>query len=276
MTEARTKRGGPLDDRRLTRADMEAAALAGRQLGADIDSETALRLLREGELTVVGRLLSASNATFYCVVEGQLGDGQTGWVSCVYKPGRGERPLFDFPDGTLSCREAAAYEVSLASGWDLIPPTVLRDGPLGPGMVQLWMETDPNADVAELLEREAPALRRMALLDAILNNADRKGGHLLPLPDGRVIGIDNGLCFAEAGKLRTILWQWRGQPLSDEEVAMLARLRAQLAGPLGERLRDLLSAGEVEVTARRVERLLRRRRFPMPDPRRPALPWPPF
>ena len=198
----------------LTRPQMEAAALEGRQVGAELDTATAVRLLRLAELTVVGRMLSASNATFFAIAAELGPDGGTGpAVSCVYKPGRGERPLADFPDGTLAAREVAAYEVARASGWEIIPPTVLRDGPLGPGMVQLWVEADGSADPALLPEMDDPALRRIALLDAVLNNADRKGGHLLTLPDGRVMAIDNGLCFSVAPKLRTILWQWRGLPL---------------------------------------------------------------
>ncbi len=262
---------------RLTREEMEAAAVEGRQVGRDLDPQAALALLRDGELIVVGRLVSASNATFFCIVEGPASGDEPGAVaSCVYKPGRGERPLYDFPDGTLACREVAAYEVSEASGLGLIPPTVLREGPLGAGMVQLWIETDPAADISRLLEDEVPALRRIALLDAVLNNADRKGGHLLPLADGRILGIDNGLSFAVEPKLRTILWQWRGQPLEAPEIETLEGLRAKLDGELGQRLTELLSPAEVKATGRRIEVLLNRRRFPLPDPRRPALPWPPF
>src|SRR5664280_1160493 len=209
----------------LTRAEMEAAAMAGRQVAGRLDKATALRLLREGELTVVGRLLTASNATFFCMVSGH-GDDPAAPIaaSCVYKPIRGERPLYDFPDGTLACREVGAHAVSEASGWEIVPPTVMRDGPFGEGMVQLWVEVDESVDLGELIGSDNPALRRIAVLDAVLNNADRKGGHLLPLPDGRVQGIDNGLCFAVEPKLRTVLWRWRGQPLTDEERAVLERL----------------------------------------------------
>jgi hypothetical protein len=263
--------------RGLSREEMEAAALEGRQVGTGLDEETAARLLRQGELTVVGRMLSASNATFYAIVgepgpEGELGPA----VSCVYKPQAGERPLVDFPDGTLAAREVAAYEVSRASGWEIVPPTVLRDGPLGPGMVQLWVEAEESDDPGLLPESDDPALRRVALLDVVLNNADRKGGHLLRLADGRVMAIDNGLCFAVSPKLRTILWQWRGLPLDDAEVTMLTALRADLEGALGERLRELLDEREVEATAKRVDQLLADPRFPLPDTRRPVVPWPPF
>ncbi len=266
-----------MGDRGLSREEMEAAALEGRQVGTGLDGETALRLVRQGELTVVGRMLSASNATFYAIAVERGADGDLGpAVSCVYKPQRGERPLLDFPDGTLAAREVATYEVSRASGWEIVPPTVLRDGPLGPGMVQLWVEADESADPGLLPESDDPALRRVALLDVVLNNADRKGGHLLRLADGRVMAIDNGLCFAVSPKLRTILWQWRGLPLDDVEVTMLTALRSDLEGALGARLRELLDAREVEATLKRVNRLLADPRFPLPDTRRPVVPWPPF
>lgn len=277
MAESRTDESPSRTESRLSREEMEAAALEGRQVGGEIDTETALRVLHEGELTVVGRLLSASNATFFCLVEEHRPDGEPGPIaSCVYKPIRGERPLIDFPDGTLACREVAAYAVSEASGWNLIPPTVMRDGPFGPGMVQLWMEADETVDVATLIGEDLPALRRVAVLDAVLNNADRKGGHLLPLPDGRILGIDNGLCFAVEPKLRTVLWLWRGQPLDGDEAAVLSRLREQLGGTLGEQLRALLTPTEIRATARRIDTLLERRLFPLPSRNRPVIPWPPF
>jgi hypothetical protein len=167
----------------LTRSEMEAAALEGRQVAGRLEKATALRLLRTGAMTVVGRLLSASNATFFCLVAGAGDDPeQRVAASCVYKPIRGERPLYDFPDGTLACREVGAHAVSEASGWEIVPPTVMRDGPFGEGMVQLWMEVDESVDLAELVGSDNPALRRIAVLDAVLNNADRKGGHLLPPP----------------------------------------------------------------------------------------------
>src|ERR1035437_1965865 len=274
---------------RLTRAEMEAAAIEGRQVAGRLDKSTALRLLREGELTVVGRLLTASNAAFFAIVTGRgpdpartivAGAGEdpaTAVVaSCVYKPTRGERPLYDSPAGTLACREVAAHAVSEASGWEIVPPTVMRDGPFGEGMVQLWVEVDESVDVAELVGLDLPTLRRIAVLDAVLNNADRKGGHLLPLPDGRILGIDNGLSFAVTPKLRTVLWRWRGQPLTDEERVVLPRLRHALAGELGEELGPLLAPEEVAATSRRIEALLSSGSLPRPDRDRPAVPWPPF
>jgi uncharacterized repeat protein (TIGR03843 family) len=261
----------------LTRAEMEAAAIEGRQVAGRLDKSTALRLLREGELTVVGRLLTASNATFFCIVAGAGEDPATAVVaSCVYKPTRGERPLYDFPEGTLACRELAAHAVSEASGWEIVPPTVMRDGPFGEGMVQLWVEVDESVDIAEMVSSDNPALRRVAVLDAVLNNADRKGGHLLPLPDGRIQGIDNGLCFAVAPKLRTVLWRWRGQPLTDDERVVLSDLREQLTGVLREQLRPLLTADEVEAMAGRIDDLLAGGLLPRPGRDRPAIPWPPY
>ena len=261
----------------MTHAEMETAALEGRQVAGRLERTAALRLLREGELIVVGRLLAASNATFFCMVAGPIDDPATTIAaSCVYKPIRGERPLYDFPDGTLACREVAAHAVSEASGWEIVPPTVMRDGPFGEGMVQLWVEVDESVDVAELVGLDLPTLRRIVVLDAVLNNADRKGGHLLALPDGRIQGIDNGLCFAVEPKLRTVLWRWRGQSLTADERAVLERLRDALAGELGAELAPLLASEEVAATSRRIEALLSSGSLPRPDRDRPAVPWPPF
>ncbi len=264
----------------------QAARAAGRnQHGAhlragrfgSLDRATALRLLRGGEMVVRGRLLNASNATLFCSIRLEGPPPQPAIVAdCIYKPRRGERPLFDFPDGTLARREVAAYELSAASGLDVVPPTVLRDGPFGEGMVQLWIDVDERVDVTELLRAGDLRLRRIALFDAVANNADRKGGHLLPTPTGHVYGVDHGICFAVEPKLRTILWQWRGQRLSPGELGLLNGLLEGLRGDLGARLRTLLAPAEVRATIRRVDRLISEGRFPLPDPDRPAIPWPPF
>ena len=231
-----------------------------------------LPLLCDGTLDIEGRLIDASNATLYAAIA--LGDTT---AACVYKPIQGERPLWDFPDGTLAYREVAAYAVSCATGWDVVPPTVLRDdGPFGPGMVQLWIDVDPTVDPVELMRSDHPALRRMAVFDAIVNNADRKGGHLLPVEGGHVYGVDHGVCFSEDPKLRTVLWGWRGLPLAEEELAVLHAVRTDLDGPLGETLRGLLSRYEVDATRRRVDALIASRTFPEPSPDWPAVPWPPF
>jgi uncharacterized repeat protein (TIGR03843 family) len=236
-----------------------------------LDLPAALRLLCHGELEVEGRLVDASNATLYC---GVTLDGVT--AACVYKPISGERPLWDFPDGTLAGRELAAYLVSEACGWGIVPPTVLREGPFGPGMCQLWVDADETVDLAALARSDHPDLRRMAVLDAVVNNADRKGGHLLPTADGRVQGVDHGVCFSTEDKLRTLLWQWRGLPLADEAVEVLSRLRAELEGPLGDGLHEHLTRREVRATVRRVDRLLASGRHPEPSQDWPAIPWPPF
>ena len=238
---------------------------------ATLGLDEVLRLLREGALRVEGRLVDASNATLYCVAEL---DGVTAAV--VYKPVRGERPLWDFPDGTLAGREVGAYLVSQATGWDVVPPTVLREGPFGPGMCQLWVQVDETVDLAALARSDHQDLRRMAVLDAVINNADRKGGHLLPRADGRVQGVDHGVCFSAEDKLRTLLWQWRGHRLTDEAIATLTALRADLEGALGEALRALLTGTEVRATLARVDRLLRTGRHPQPSTDWPAIPWPPF
>jgi uncharacterized repeat protein (TIGR03843 family) len=212
--------------------------------------------------------VDASNATLYCTVGGEL--------ACVYKPVRGERPLWDFPDGTLAGREVATYLVSEATGWGLVPLTVLRDGPFGPGMCQLWVDVVDGVDLRELAAGDHPDVQRMVLLDAVVNNADRKGGHLLPTPDGRVLGVDHGVCFSREDKLRTLLWQWAGEPLTEEAVDVLARLRVDLTGPLCESLSEHLTRGEVLATAARVERLLAAGTYPFPSEDWPAIPWPPF
>jgi uncharacterized repeat protein (TIGR03843 family) len=230
-----------------------------------------LCLLRHGELAVEGRLVDASNATLYCSV---THEGST--AACVYKPVRGERPLWDFPDGTLAGREVATYLVSEATGWGLVPPTVLRDGPYGPGMCQLWVDVVEGVDLRELASSDHPDLQRMVLLDAVVNNADRKGGHLLPTPEGRVMGVDHGVCFAPTDKLRTLLWQWAGEPLTVEAVHVLEQLRVELAGPLGTALDEHLTRREVRATAARVERLLAGGAYPLPSEDWPAIPWPPF
>jgi hypothetical protein len=193
----------------------------------------------------------------------------------VYKPIRGERPLDDFPIGTLAYREVAAYQLSEATGWGIVPASVLRDGPFGKGMVQEWIDVDPEVDVVEMIVNADPRLRQVCVFDALANNADRKGGHLLPT-DGHIYGVDHGICFAAEPKLRTVLWAWRGKKLADEELAVVASVRDGLDGALGDELGELISAREIAAAKRRADALLSSGRFPQPDPNRPALPWPPF
>jgi uncharacterized repeat protein (TIGR03843 family) len=262
---------------------------------ADTEVET---VLRNGDLTLSGRLLSASNATF---VGHSTLDGVS--VECVYKPVRGEKPLWDFPDGTLASREVASHVVSELAGWHLVPVTVLAEGPFGPGMVQRWIDEVEEArlvdivaghelpdgwlhvldavDAADrpvaLVHADVPALRSLAVLDAVINNADRKGGHVLVDATGRVHGCDHGVSMHVEDKLRTVLWGWAGEPLVDADVAALD----QLAGRLGEpevtgRLGDLLTDEEVSALRRRVRRLQRTQRHPLPSRSWPAIPWPAF
>jgi uncharacterized repeat protein (TIGR03843 family) len=262
----------------------------------DDDGERAtLDLLAGGKLEIEGRLVDASNATLYCTIRpGPGGYGGTGSppvrrgglggivppdhrVACVYKPIAGERPLWDFPMGTLAGREVAAYVVSRAAGWDVVPPTVMRDGPFGPGMCQLWIDHDTDVDLIALSRRTDHAgLREMAVFDAVVNNADRKIGHLLPVTDGHLYGCDHGVCFAEDYKLRTVLWQWRGKTLPRRSLEALRRLNTQLNdGGLEAELSSLLTASEIAATKMRVETLLKHRVHPYPPADWPAVPWPP-
>lgn len=255
-------------------------------------------LLARGDLTVRGRIREASNAALYCTVSY---DGED--AACIYKPVAGERPLWDFPDGTLAQREVAAYEVAEATGWGLVPPTVLRDGPYGEGMCQLWVEVAPEAELLALVDGEEPEpgwkavgfaevgegrtallvhadderLRRLAVLDAVINNADRKGGHLLPTGDGRLFGIDHGVTFNAENKLRTLLWGWAGEPLTQEAVAVLEGLRKGLAegGTLTTRLEPLITGAEIDATRARVGALLASGTHPEPSGEWPPIPWPP-
>jgi uncharacterized repeat protein (TIGR03843 family) len=249
--------------------------------------------LVEDELVLHGRIMPASNATFV---------GEIGEVRVVYKPVAGERPLWDFPDGTLADREVAAYLLSGAFGWDVVPETWLREGPHGLGMVQRWQEPDEGQEAVtlvpegrvpagylrvfdgldgqdqpvSLVHEDTPALRRMAVFDIVANNADRKGGHVLEMEDGHRYGVDHGVTFHTDHKLRTVLWGWLGEPLEEPEVAAVARVRAALGGELGDALGFHLTEPEIEAVARRCDRLLARGTMPAPRGQWPAIPWPPF
>ncbi len=246
------------------------------------------------ELTLTGRIGTASNATFL----GCIGD-----VTVVYKPIAGESPLWDFPDGTLAHREVAAYLVSQTLGWEVVPHTWLRDGPLGEGMVQLWQEQDPNHGAVDLvaaddapttgwkhvlegqdpsgrmvtlIHEDSQALRRMAVFDLIVNNADRKGDHVLAMTDGHRYGVDHGLTFHQDHKLRTVLWGWAGDGLTDDELDGVDRVSEGLHGDLGRHLAELLSAEEIAAFAARCASLRSSRQFPAPSGEMPAVPWPLF
>ena len=239
-----------------------------------LDEDVALPLLAGGELEILGHLWVSSNSAMLGVVRASGLE-----AACIYKPVAGERPLADFPDGTLARREVAAFHASRATGWRIVPPTVLRGGPFGEGMVQLWIRADPAVDPVALVNEADTRLRRIAALDAVLNNTDRKAGHLIPVEGGHVYGVDHGVTFSPVPKLRTVLWAWRGTPFAEDEAAVLASLRQTLAdaGPdgLGATLATLLSRIEIAATRQRLDRLISSGVFPQPDPRWPAIPWPP-
>lgn len=255
-------------------------------------------VLSSGELEIEGRLRDASNTTLRCIVSAV--DGRT--AHCVYKPVAGERPLWDFPDRTLTRRELAAFEVSEALGWQLVPPTVWReDGPGGAGMCQLWIDEhasqhavavvrpghvpegwrevldaeDGNGRPVVLTHSSTPALIRMAVFDAIVNNADRKGGHVLTDESGRVWGIDHGVTFSVDDKLRTVLWGWAGEAIPDDVLADVGRLHDTL-GDGFDPVDRWLDDEEREALRHRVRMLLRDPQFPQPSGRWPAIPWPVF
>jgi uncharacterized repeat protein (TIGR03843 family) len=237
------------------------------------DDASALELLTLGRLEIEGRLAVASNATLYCTIRHCSRE-----AACVYKPVAGERPLWDFAVGSLAGREVAAYAVSQAAGWNLVPPTVFRDGPFGPGMCQLWIDADASVDLVALARSsDHRGLRDMAVFDAVVNNADRKIGHLLPVSNGRLYGCDHGVCFGEEYKLRTVLWQWRGRSLPKRAVEALTRLQHALAAEeLETELLTRLTPDEVTATRQRVELLLEHRVHPYPPEDWPAVPWPPI
>jgi uncharacterized repeat protein (TIGR03843 family) len=270
--------------------------------GADPLTDPVPVLLRDGSLVVEGQLVGATNTTLLCrLVDPGEGVAAEATMRCVYKPITGERPLWDFPVGTLGLREVAAYLVSEAAGWHVVPPTILRDGPYGPGMCQQWVEHDGTqlADVLSpeqvpvnwmqvfdavdevgnpvvLAHADDSGLRTMALFDVVVNNADRKGGHVLVDRSGGVFGVDHGVCFHPEPKLRTVLWGWVDSSLTAAERGTLLTLRARLDGQLGSSLAGLLAPEEIEATKTRLAELLRGDRFPSPDPGRVAIPWPPF
>lgn len=224
-------------------------------------------------LELHGRIPHSSNTTILAAIE--LGGSR---MPVVYKPARGERPLWDFPRGTLCRREVATYLVSEALGWHLVPPTVLRDGPLGLGSVQLFVERDDTVDMLETVERADPALKPMAVLDIVVNNADRKVGHCLYDKTGHLWGIDHGLTFHDEPKLRTVLWEWMGEEIPHELRHAVRRLGDLLDcgdPPLPE-LTTLLRPVEIRALRERIRDVAVRGTFPDPDPFGPALPWPPY
>lgn len=255
-----------------------------------------LDLLTRGRIEIEGRLVDASNATLFCAISG--GDET---AHCVYKPVSGERALWDFPDGTLAGREVASYLVSQAAGLSVIPPTVLRSGPFGTGMVQLWVDTKEGDDLVDVIapddvplgwravlrahdrfgepavlaHADHPGVRLMAALDVVLNNADRKGGHVLHGTDGYVYGVDHGICLHTENKLRTVLWGWVGESLPEDVVAMLKTLQTGL-DDVSSVLAEHITKAEVRALRARLSDLLAAREFPAPGSDWRAIPWPAF
>jgi hypothetical protein len=230
-----------------------------------IDVSQALNLLRSSTLEVEGRLVDASNASLLCTLD----DGR----KAIYKPIAGERPLWDFPDGNLASREVAAFEISELAGFHLIPPTVLRDGPFGQGAVQLWIDVDDEADLVAFAQSGDDQLRAMALLDAILNNTDRKFGHLLLTAGGELYGCDHGVTLHQEDKLRTVLWQWTGADLTPGEISLLKDLEQAVPGAQLERW---ITDEEIQALQSRISRLLTNLTMPEPSDDWPAVPWPPY
>lgn len=225
--------------------------------------------LAAGELEILGLLPASSNYTFLARIEGRED------ALAVYKPRRGETPLWDFPTGTLCQREAAAYLVGSAAGWGFVPPTVLRDGPLGPGAVQQFIEHDPACHALNLAAEHEAELKQIAVFDLVVNNADRKGGHVLRALDGKLWAVDHGLCFHAEPKLRTVLWDYVGEPIPDDALLAVERLCGRLAAELAAELAVLLSPEEIAGMERRAEKVMREGTFPAPGPGRPY-PWPPI
>lgn len=226
--------------------------------------------LLSGTLEVTGRLVDASNATLYaqCTFNDEK-------MAVIYKPIAGERPLWDFPDGNLAQREYAAFLISEFSGWKVVPPTVLRDGPFGMGMVQQWIDIDESIDLALYYREDNENLRRMALFDAVVNNTDRKIGHLLPVIDGSLLGCDHGVTFHEENKLRTVIWQFAMRELTDEEIGSLSNLADRLQAEPGDLL-ELITETEFTALITRINQLIETGKFPSPSEDWPAVPWPPF
>ncbi len=286
----------------------------------DLRDPAVHEVLARGRIEITGRLVDASNATLFGTVSADGVD-----LRCVYKPVRGERPLWDFPDGTLAGREVGSYLISEAADLHVVPPTLLRDGPFGPGMVQAWVSSgdesalsDPEHDELDgeidetitiaaaslvelcepgdvpdgwlpvlrardgmgdpivLVHSDHPQLRAMALFDVVVNNADRKGGHVLVGGDERVYGVDHGLTLHTENKLRTVLWGWTGDAIGDALLEPLRTLRRKLAGELAETLGEHVTRREIAALRSRVDGLLNSGSFPEPNGYGPAIPWPAF
>ena len=223
--------------------------------------------IKSANLIVIGRLVDASNATLQATLE-----NTDPVMKVIYKPVLGEKPLWDFADGNLANREYAAYLLSELANFDLVPTTVLREGPFGSGMVQEWIEIDEELDVVDFGQSNDPQLRKLALFDAIINNTDRKFGHLLVDQDGKLRGCDHGVCFHQENKLRTVLWQFAGEQFTAEEIELLNKVNKL---DLDSSFAELLTSAEISALTERISNLLAVRQFPFPSDEWPAIPWPP-
>ena len=228
---------------------------------------TTNEVIATGEMSVEGRFVDASNATLFAKCT--LGEVE---IPVIYKPIAGERPLWDFPDGNLAQREVAAFALSEALGLDLIPLTLLREGPFGPGMVQEWIEIDEDLDVVEFATGDHPKIRQMALFDAMINNTDRKYGHILLTASGEVFGCDHGVTFHEEPKLRTVLWQFAGEKFTDLELDLISDALSLAPSVLV----DLITPAEIQALIDRLMALQATQCFPFPSQDWPSVPWPPF
>lgn len=225
-----------------------------------------MQTLLSQSMRVVGRLIDASNATLLAEIES---DNQTQKV--IYKPVAGEKPLWDFQDGNLAHREYCAFLLSNRAGFDLVPNTVLRDGPFGFGMVQEWIDTDEEIDIINFGQSDDSQLKRMAIFDSIINNTDRKYGHLL-YKEGKLLGCDHGVTFHSEDKLRTVIWQFSGEKIDKQEMLLIESASALDYPNLFE---SYLTQDEIAAIYERINRLLKSGRFPSPSENWPAIPWPP-
>ena len=227
----------------------------------DIDDN----LFLNGELEIIGRLVDASNASLLCKLPGE--------VKVIYKPIAGERPLWDFPDGNLASREVAAYYISEVGNFKVVPKTVLREGPFGIGAIQQWVETSEEADVIEIAQSQDSQIRKLALFDTVINNADRKFGHILITSERNIFGCDHGVSLHEENKLRTVIWQFAEQNLTEQEIAQLEELLVAMDRKV---LSNYLTESEIEAIFTRIRSLIEMGRFSSPNPNWPAVPWPPY
>jgi len=243
-----------------------------RALEAGLTDRAVPRVLATGELEVLGLLPNASNHTFLARARRE-GEDMLG----VYKPRRGETPLWDFPEGTLCAREVATYVVARALGWPNVPATVLRNGPYGIGSVQRFVPSDPQEHYFTLQERFPAAFRRVAAFDLVVNNADRKAGHCLLGEDDRIYVVDHGVCFSEEPKLRTVIWDFIGDPLEDDVRADLRMVAGEVrGGPLRDELANLLAESELAALEARAREVAAMERFPEPGEDHRPFPWPPI